>query len=89
MKRSIEIFTAGCPVCEPVVEQVRELACPSCEVVVHDLRQPAAAGRARELGVSSVPSVAIDGALAGCCQSRGVDLEVLRASGLGRRETGQ
>ncbi|MBI3926431.1 MAG: thioredoxin family protein [Armatimonadetes bacterium] len=84
MKRSIEIITAGCPICEPVVEQVRQQACPSCEVTVLDLRQPDAARRARELGVSSLPSVAIDGLLAGCCHSRGVDFDTLRAAGLGQ-----
>ena len=26
-KRKIEVFTAGCPVCEPVVEMVKSLAC--------------------------------------------------------------
>ena len=34
-KRKVEIFTAGCPVCEPVVAMVKELACDNCEVHVH------------------------------------------------------
>lgn len=38
-KRHVEVFTAGCPVCEPAVQLVQELACPDCEVTVHDLRQ--------------------------------------------------
>ncbi|MGH2659574.1 MAG: thioredoxin family protein, partial [Actinomycetota bacterium] len=38
-KRQVEVFTAGCPVCEPAVQLVQELACPDCEVTVHDLRQ--------------------------------------------------
>ena len=32
MKRQIEIFTAGCTVCEPVVHLVKETAGKDCEV---------------------------------------------------------
>jgi hypothetical protein len=28
-KRKIEVFTAGCPLCDETVKLVRELACPS------------------------------------------------------------
>lgn len=37
-KRQIEVFTAGCFVCEEVVSQIKELACPNCEVVIYDLK---------------------------------------------------
>src|SRR5262249_33286680 len=33
-KRQVEVFTAGCPVCEPVVELVERIACPSCDVTI-------------------------------------------------------
>ena len=33
MKRQIEIFTAGCPVCEPVVQLVKETAGKDCSRV--------------------------------------------------------
>jgi len=36
MNRQIEVFTAGCPVCEPVVKMVKEMACDSCEVTVYN-----------------------------------------------------
>jgi hypothetical protein len=42
------------------------------------------ARRAKSLGIRSVPSVVINGKLADCCSSRGVDEQVLRAAGLGR-----
>jgi hypothetical protein len=32
MKRKIEIFTAGCPLCDPVVKLVQELSCGNCDV---------------------------------------------------------
>jgi hypothetical protein len=42
------------------------------------------ASRAKALGIRSVPSVVIDGKLADCCSGRGVDVQVLRAAGLGK-----
>ncbi len=82
--RKIEVFSAGCPVCEDVIAQVKKTACPSCEVSVLDMKTPAAAKRARELDVRSLPAVAIDGELASCCAGRGPDLAALKAAGLGR-----
>lgn len=84
MKRSIEVFSAGCPVCDEAAAEIRAAACPSCEVQVLDMADPAVARRARALGVRSVPSVAIDGELVGCCSDGGPDLDVLREAGLGR-----
>ena len=82
-KRKIEVFSAGCPVCEEVVARVRDMACPSCEITVLDMKAPDVAGRARDLGVRSLPAVAIDGKLADCCAGRGPDDAALRAAGLG------
>lgn len=82
--RRIEIFSAGCPACRDTIELVNRVACPSCEIVVLDMNDPAIAGRARTLGVRSVPAVAIDGKLAGCCAGRGPDEATLRAAGLGQ-----
>ena len=84
--RKIEVFAAGCPACDETVQVVTEIACPSCEIVVLDMHDPGVADRARQLGVRSVPAVAIDGELAGCCAGRGPDEAALRAAGLGRPE---
>jgi len=83
-KRTIEIFSAGCPACEEVVTLVNQIACPSCEVTVLDMRQPDVARRAKSLGVRSVPAVVINGQLADCCAGRGPDEATLRAAGLGQ-----
>lgn len=82
--RKIEVFSAGCPVCEDLIAQVKKAACPSCEVSILDMKSPAAIKRARELSVLSLPAVAIDNKLASCCAGRGPDLAVLKAAGLGR-----
>ncbi len=82
-RRKIEIFSAGCPACERVIDQIRDAACPSCEIQVLDMNAGKVYRRAQQLGVRSVPAVAIDGELADCCSGRGVDIDVLRSRGLG------
>jgi len=37
-QRKIEIFSAGCALCEDVVEQVTGAACSSCDVQVLDMK---------------------------------------------------
>jgi glutaredoxin len=81
-KRKIEVFSAGCPVCEEVVDLVKRIACPSCEVSILDMKDTSVSSRAKSLGVRSVPAVAIDGKLADCCSGRGPDEATLRAAGL-------
>mgnify|MGYP002782477064 CR=1 FL=1 len=83
-KRKIEVFTAGCPVCDEVVSMVERLACPSCEVNVLNMNEAEVAERAKSLNIKSVPAVAINGELVDCCQGRGPDEERLRAAGLGK-----
>ena len=82
-KRKVEVFSAGCPACEPVVQLVKSIACPSCDVQVLDMQQPEVAAKARQYGVKTVPAVAINGKLAGCCSGAGPDEATLRAEGLG------
>jgi hypothetical protein len=86
-KRLIEIFTAGCYICEEAVEQVKSLACPSCEIKIYDLHSKCdtgeCIGKARKYGIRHVPAVVINGELASCC-SGGLDLDVLKAAGLGQ-----
>jgi len=83
-KRSVEIYSAGCAVCDEAVKRIEAIACPSCDVTVLDMSEPAVTGRAAALGIRSLPAVVIDGALADCCAGRGPDEAVLRAAGLGR-----
>jgi glutaredoxin 3 len=84
-KRTIEIFSAGCPACEDTIQLVNRVACPSCDVTVLDMKHPDVASRAKRLGIRSVPAVVIDGRLADCCAGRGPDEQTLRAAGLGQQ----
>ncbi|MGH2732730.1 MAG: thioredoxin family protein [Actinomycetota bacterium] len=78
------MFTAGCPVCEPAVRIVNELACSDCEVTVHNLHQ-GGAERAAEYGIKTIPAVVVDGALVSCWDNAGPRREKLAAAGIGRR----
>ncbi|REJ76274.1 MAG: hypothetical protein DWQ47_11725 [Acidobacteria bacterium] len=82
-KRKVEIFSAGCDVCDETIALVNRIACESCEVEVLDVRQADAAKLARDYGVNAVPTVVIDGKTADCCTNRGPSGESLRAQGLG------
>jgi len=82
-KRKIEVFSAGCGLCEDTIEMVQNAACSSCEVTILDMKDAETMARTKELGVQSVPAVAINGVLASCCTGRGVDEDSLRAAGLG------
>lgn len=95
-KRQVEVFTAGCPVCEPAVQLVKELACPDCEVTVHELGATqgsaftggsgsAAADEAAKYGIKVVPAVVVDGQLVSCCQTPGPTRVELGAAGIGQR----
>lgn len=83
-KRKVEVFTAGCPACDDAVALVEGLACDSCDVEVLDMRQPDVAERAKGYGVRSVPTVVVNGKLAGCCSGPAIDADALRAEGIGQ-----
>lgn len=82
-RRHVEVFTAGCPVCDPAVQTVKAIACPDCECTVYDLRTEGAE-KAQRYNLKTVPAVVIDGELCSCCGSKGVNESDLRAAGLGR-----
>lgn len=83
-KRKIEVFTAGCPLCDEAVRLVEEVACASCDVVLHDLNDSDSVQRAVDLGIRQIPTVVVDGMIAECCRNGGVTEAGLRAAGIGR-----
>ena len=38
-KRKVEVFVAGCPLCDETVELVKKLACPGCDVTIYNLQK--------------------------------------------------
>lgn len=87
-KRIVEIFTAGCPTCEPTVNLVKSIACDSCEVIVYDLNKGCdtmeCRDKAEAYGVIKVPAVAVNGKLLDCCQEGEISKESLVAAGIGQ-----
>lgn len=81
-KRQIEIFSAGCQVCQETIDMVNRLASSSCEITILNMNEKGVAARAKELGIRSVPAVAVNGQLAECCASRGVEESTLRSTGI-------
>jgi glutaredoxin len=86
-KRLVEVFVAGCPLCDETVKLVQELACSSCEVKIYDLHQQSAAEKEKikQYGIHRVPAVVVNGKLAECCSSQQlVSREMLVAAGIGQ-----
>lgn len=84
-KRTVEVFTAGCAVCDEAVQAVRKIACDSCDVQVQDMRTEAAKTKARKYGIKRVPAVVVNGQLAECCNQGPVDSGTLQRLGVGQR----
>ncbi len=75
MANRIEVFSAGCPLCEDAVREAGSLG----EVEVVDVRSTDGAQRAKGYGISRVPAVVIDGRLGECCQQQTpISIETLR-----------
>lgn len=87
MKRSVEIFTAGCPVCDPVVQMVKEASCNNCEITVYDLvkqcEEKNCTDKMRRYGINRVPSIVVDGRLLECCDKAITKQDLLNA-GIGQ-----
>jgi len=79
-RHTIEVFSAGCSVCDEATKVVREIAGASHELKVHDLRTDhAAQTRAKQLGIHRVPAVVVNGHVAQCCHQTPVDASVIRS----------
>ncbi len=86
-KRKIEIFTAGCPVCEPVVQLVKDTACENCEIIIHNVKEQCESkiclSKMEEYGVKRLPAIAVSGKLLGCCKNIEITKNDLIHAGIG------
>jgi len=87
MKREIEIFTAGCPVCEPVVHLVKDTAGEDCEITIHNLAEQCdrkiCVTKMEEYGVKRLPAIAVNGKLLSCCTNIEITKDDLVIAGIG------
>ena len=94
-KRQIDVFSVGCATCNRTIEMiVRLAAAEGHELRIHDMHQEHVARRAEELGIRSIPAVAVVAPgqhaapgefaplqamkLAACCANRGPDEAAIR-----------
>ena len=84
MSLQIEIFTAGCPFCEPVVQLVKETASENCKIVIHDLSKSSEdiQSKVKTYGIERLPSIVVDGKLLGCCKNIAITKEDLINAGI-------
>lgn len=85
--KTIEIFTAGCPVCEPIVGMVKEMASSGDKITIHNLatqcESKTCVKKANEYGVERLPAIAVNGKLIGCCKNVGITKDDLVNAGIG------
>ncbi|WP_339840212.1 thioredoxin family protein [uncultured Maribacter sp.] len=89
MKRQVEIFSANCPVCDPVVQMINELACDQCEVTIYDLVKQCddktCLSKMYDYGIHKIPAVAVDGKLLDCCKDPAITKGKLIEAGIGQQ----
>ena len=83
MKRQIEIFTAGCPVCEPIVQLVKDTVGVDCHITIHNLSEIYDDGICKKYKVKRLPAVAVDGKLLDCCTNIEITKDDLTNAGIG------
>jgi hypothetical protein len=87
-RRRVEVFTAGCLICEEAVHLVQSRSCRNCEIQVYDLREGCATNecgaKAARYGITAVPTVVVEGVMLECCRREPVSAAVLAAAGIGQ-----
>ncbi len=87
MKKQIEIFTAGCLVCEPVVQLVKDTACNNCEITIHNLSDQCESkicvSKMEQYQIKRMPAIVVDGVLLGCCKNIEITKEDLQNASIG------
>ena len=86
-KRKMEVFTAGCIVCKPLVEMVQAMACAECEVKIYNLSNPCETKECLEkvktYGITSLPAIAVNGRLLHYFKNKSISAEELLHAGFG------
>ncbi len=65
MKRNIEVFTAGCPLCNDALKLVKDAVMDcGCKVVERRCTGEECCPEAKEYGIRTVPTIVVDGVIA-------------------------
>lgn len=82
MKRQIEIFKAGCPVCEPIVQIVKDTAGITYDITFHNLSESCDGDICKKYNVKRIPAVALDGKLLDRCTNIEITKDDLTNAGI-------
>ncbi len=80
-KKTVEVFSGGCHLCQEAVRLVKRVAGDSFDVKVRDIHDSEHAAAAESYGVERFPAVALDGKLTDC--TIGMTEESLKSAGIG------
>lgn len=78
----IEVFSAGCPLCEDVIWKLHSIASNNCDIGILDMNHPWNVEKADKLGIHRIPAVLIDGELLDRCVLDDLNEELLIATGI-------
>lgn len=86
-KRKIEVFSAGCVVCAPVIELVKSIADEKYnEITIYDLVKQCetkeCVAKVKEYQIKRLPAIAINGKLIDCCILNSITKEDLINAGV-------
>ncbi len=59
-KKKVEIYSAGCLLCQEAINEAYRVLGDTCEITVLDTHDPKVAARAKELGVKTVPAIFVE-----------------------------
>ncbi|MCF6182210.1 thioredoxin family protein [Lutibacter sp.] len=85
MKKQVEIFTAGCPICKPIVQLVKDTANSNCEITIHNLSEINNDSVYKKYNIKRLPAIAVNGKLLECCKNIEITKEDLISAGIGMR----
>lgn len=62
---TIEIFSAGCPLCRHITDEIEIGKCEGCTQIVHDVNKMTEELKVkmRDYGIKSIPTTIIDGSI--------------------------
>jgi hypothetical protein len=63
--RTIEIFSAGCPLCRHIIDDIQIGKCQGCNQIVYDVNKMTddIKRKMKEYSITSVPTTIIDGSI--------------------------
>lgn len=75
----VEIYVAGCPLCDETVNAVKKIITDD-EIVIHNLKEKYDSGNLNKYGINKIPAVVVNGKLLNCCEHNKMDVSLLKST---------